>query len=121
MSSEEFWKDDPQLFVSYRQAFMNKKKNEIEETNYKSWLQGLYIHEGNEVTRNRLSYDISRILGAKGQKPTATYLKRPIDLSDKETKDIEKEKEIKEKEYFRKYNYFATMKQNFMNKIKRGE
>ena len=30
MSAEEFWKDDPQLFVSYRTSFINKKKREME-------------------------------------------------------------------------------------------
>ena len=31
MSADEFWKDDPQLFVSYRTSFINKKKREREE------------------------------------------------------------------------------------------
>lgn len=48
MSAEEFWKDDPQLFVSYRTSFINKKKREMEENDYKCWLQGLYIHDGME-------------------------------------------------------------------------
>ena len=37
MSAEEFWKDDPQLFVSYRTSFINKKKREKDEIDYKCW------------------------------------------------------------------------------------
>ena len=31
MSADEFWKDDPQLFVSYRTSFINNKQREMEE------------------------------------------------------------------------------------------
>ena len=44
MSAEEFWRDDPQLFVSYRTFYINKKRQEMEELDYKCWLQGSYIH-----------------------------------------------------------------------------
>lgn len=46
MSADEFWKDDPQLFVSYRTSFINKKNREIEELDYKCWRQGLYVYDG---------------------------------------------------------------------------
>ena len=59
MSADEFWKDDPQLFVSYRTSFINKKKREMEETDYKSWLLGLYIHDGN----SKLHYSLIQYIG----------------------------------------------------------
>lgn len=124
MTSEQFWKDDPDLFVSYRKAFINKSKNEIEMYNYKSWLQGVYNHEGNEVTRSRLSYEILNMLGGKGKSPTRTYFEKPIDLTAKKNeknKTNEQKKEEKRKEYFKEYNSFATMKQGFIEKIKKGE
>jgi hypothetical protein len=62
MSSEEFWKDDPQLFVSYRTSFINKKKREMEEFDYKCWLQGLYIHDGNGKLVSSLKQFIGNII-----------------------------------------------------------
>ena len=64
MSAEEFWKDDPQLFVSYRTSFINKKQRELEELDYKCWLQGLYIHDGNGKLFSSLKQLISNIVAS---------------------------------------------------------
>lgn len=118
MSSDDFWNKDPELFNSYRTAFINKKKQQYEEYNYLCWLNGLYVHNGNNIVRSVLACEISNMLGGKTHLPKTTYPIKPYDLFKKEKTNT---KEEKEKEYFRKYNYFATMKQNFVNKIKRGE
>lgn len=122
MSSEEFWKDNPDLFLSYRTSFLNKKKKEMEETNFKCWLQGLYLHDGNSVLNERLTVSISRMLGGKGKFSEQTYTKQPYDLfKENEEKTIEKEKEKKHNDYFKSFNYFASIKQKFKEKIKKGE
>ena len=122
MSSEEFWKDNPDLFLSYRTSFLNKKKKEMEETNFKCWLQGLYLHDGNSVLNERLTVSISRMLGGKGKFSEQTYPKQPYDLfKENEEKTIEKEKEKKHNDYFKSFNYFASIKQKFTEKIKKGE
>lgn len=122
MSSEEFWKDTPDLFLSYRTSFLNKKKKEMEETNFKCWLQGLYLHDGNSVLNERLTVSISRMLGGKGKFSEQTYPKQPHDLfKENEEKTIEKEKEKKHNDYFKSFNYFASIKQKFKEKIKKGE
>ena len=70
MSAEQFWKDDPQLFVSYRTSFINKKKREMEEMDYKCWLQGLYIHDGNGKLFSSLKQFIGNTVASmfKGKK-----------------------------------------------------
>ena len=70
MSAEEFWKDDPQLFVSYRISFIKKKEREIEEEDYKSWLRGLYTYDGNSKLFATLKQFITNLIAGmfKGQK-----------------------------------------------------
>ena len=89
MSAEEFWKDDPQLFVSYRTSFINKKKREMEESDYKSWLLGLYIHDGNGKLLASLKQFIGNILASISGKPKdtkeiPTYTKKPYMELEKE-------------------------------------
>lgn len=58
MTADEFWKDDPQLFVSYRTSFINKKKREIEEFDYKCWYQGLYINDSFSKSLSKVNQTI---------------------------------------------------------------
>lgn len=126
MSAEEFWKDDPQLFVSYRISFINKKEREMEEEDYKSWLRGLYTYDGNSKLFATLKQFITNTLAGmfKSQKDNSkieTYPAKPYF----ELKKEEKNKETKEKlERNKKYanfenslKYYGTMKQRYLEKL----
>lgn len=127
MSADEFWKDDPQLFVSYRTSFINKKKREVEETDYKCWLQGLYIHNGNGLLfsslKQFLGNTISSILSKNGKKDTSkidTYPNKPyMELEkDKKKQMLKEQKNDKYKEFENSLVYFGTLKQRYLEKIK---
>ena len=87
MSADEFWKDDPQLFVSYRTSFINKKKREMEELDYKCWYQGLYIHNSSNSLISRLIQFIHNMFAKK--KDTTKIETYPI----KPYMELEKNKE----------------------------
>ena len=123
MSAEEFWKDDPQLFISYRTSFINKKKREFEESDYKSWLQGLYIHDGNGKLFASLKQYISNTLASffkkpKDNKEIPTYPKKPYTEQEKEKAIEEVKKRNRYKEYEDSLVYFGTLKQQYTNKLK---
>ena len=126
MSAEEFWKDDPQLFVSYRTSFINKKKRELQENDYKSWLLGLYIHDGNGKLLASLKQFIGNILASISGKPKdtkelPTYAKKPYMELEKE-KNIKDEQQLKKdryKEYENSLIYFGTLKQQYTDKLKK--
>lgn len=125
MSAEEFWKDDPQLFESYRTSFINKKKREMEEVDYKCWLQGLYIHDGNAKLSSSLKQFLHNMVAGmfKGKKDSSkieSYPTRPYMELDKikkeELKKIEKQK--KYEDFQNDLIYFGTLKKQFTEKIK---
>lgn len=130
MSSEEFWKSDPQLFVSYRTAFLNKKKRELEELDYACWLQGLYIHDGQGKLFLSLKQFLSNMIASmfKGKKDNTkieTYPELPYgEMKKKEQKKIE-EKEKNYENYQNNFAYFGTLKQRYLeqmkNRQKKGE
>ena len=128
MSADEFWKDDPQLFVSYRTSFINKKKREAEELDYKCWLQGLYVYDGIRKIISSLKQFIGNIVASfskgasKDNRPIDTYPKKPFTEIEKE----EKEKEIKKlnyKQHEEALLYYGTLKQQYIKKMqaKKGE
>lgn len=121
MSAEEFWKDDPQLFVSYRTYFINKKKREAEEEDYKCWLQGLYIHDGNGKLVSSLKQLLINMFSSnKDRTKIDQYPMKPYHLIEKE-KQIEKQEEEKRnryKEYENSLMYYGTLKQQYIDKIK---
>lgn len=126
MTAEEFWKDDPQLFVSYRTYFINKKKNEMEEFDYKCWLQGLYIHDGNGKLFASLKQFIGNMIAGifKGQKDNSkieTYPSKPYIELEKDKK-IQKQKEAKNQKYEDYENsliYYGTLKKQYLNRLKK--
>ena len=119
MTSDEFWKDDPNLFASYRTFYINKKKNEYKEHNYKSWLNGLYIHDGNSILTQKLYKGIARLLGSKPQSDKRSYPTRPYELyKNEEIDNVKNDKENQQKEYFNSMNYYASLKKKFIEKIK---
>lgn len=120
MSADEFWKNDPQLFVSYRTSFINKKKREMEEWDYKCWLQGLYNHRSNifseEILRNTL---INMFSDKKQNLKIDDYPKKPFNELEKG-----KNKSTKNLNRNEKYNnfqsslcYFGSMKQQYIDQI----
>ena len=130
MSADEFWKDDPQLFVSYRTSFLNKKQREIEEWDYKCWLQGLYNHNGNGILFNSLKQFINNIIAGmfKGKKDTTkidAYPSKPYNELEKEQNKQKKEEERKNKykEYENSLIYYGTMKKRYLEELqkKKGE
>lgn len=126
MSAEEFWKDDPQLFVAYRTSFINKKNREMEELDYKCWLQGLYIHDGNGKLFSSLKQFIGNIIasmfkGKKDNKQIDTYPIKPyMELAKEQKKEeIEKKKKENYQEYQKSMIYFGTVKQRFLENLKK--
>lgn len=126
MSAEQFWKDDPQLFVSYRTSFINKKKREMEEMDYKCWLQGLYIHDGNGKLFSSLKQFIgntvaSMFKGKKDNKQIESYPKKPYMELEKERRkeEIEKKKKQNYQDFHNSLIYFGTMKQRYLDKLKK--
>ncbi len=126
MSAEEFWKDDPQLFVAYRTSFINKKNREMEELDYKCWLQGLYIHDGNGKLFSSLKQFIGNIIasmfkGKKDNKQIDTYPVKPyMELAKEQKKEeIEKKKKENYQEYQKSMIYFGTVKQRFLENLKK--
>ena len=133
MSAEEFWKDDPQLFISYRISFIKKKENELTEEDYKSWLRGLYIYDGNSKLFATLKQFINNTLAGifKSQKDNTkidTYPLKPyFELKkEEEQKQKEKQEEKKRKDKYKNFesslNYYGTMKQRYLENLqKKGE
>ena len=124
MSAEEFWKDDPQLFVSYRTSFVNKKKKEIQEMDYKSWLNGLYVHEGNGKLLCALKQFITNMLSkTKDRTKIDSYPKKPLLELEKDKKKEQNIKQLQHKYFESNLAYIATMKQRYLDKLtnKKGE
>ena len=122
MSAEEFWKDDPQLYVSYRTSFINKQKRELEANDYKSWLLGLYIHDGNSRLFVMLKQYINNIFSkTKDNKKIESYPKKPyMELEkDKKKEEIENKKKLNYKEFENSLIYYGTLKQQYIEKIKK--
>ena len=122
MSAEEFWKDDPQLFVSYRTCFINRKKREMEENDYKSWLLGLYIHDGNGKLFTSLKQFIGNMF-SKHRDTTKidTYPSKPYFEKSREIEENKKEveRQNKYKEYENSLVYFGTLKKQYAEKLKK--
>lgn len=126
MSAEEFWKDDPQLFISYRTSFVNKKEREIDEFDYKCWLQGLYIHDGNNKLFASLKQFFGNLFasmfkGTKDHTKIETYPIMPYRELEKE-KQKEEQKKIKNqkyKDYEKSLIHFGTLKQQYLDRLKK--
>lgn len=121
MSADEFWKDDPQLFVSYRTSFINKKKREMEELDYKCWYQGLYIHDGNgKLISSLKQLLVNMFTEKKDRKKIDTYPIKPYLELEKEKKkeNIEKGKKKRYENYHNSLIYYGTMKQRYLDSIK---
>lgn len=127
MSAEEFWKDDPQLFVSYRTSFLNRKQREMEELDYKCWLMGLYIHDGNGKLFMSLKQFLHNMVagmfkGKKDNEKIGTYPEKPYgELTKQKQQEEQKKKENENKkyqEYQKSFAYFGTMKQRYLDNLK---
>lgn len=121
MSADEFWKDDPQLFVSYRTSFINKKKRELKELDYECWLKGLYIYDGNSKLNAILRQTIGNLFAkTPNTQKIDTYTKKPYTEIEKERK-----KNSEYENYQNSLIYFGSIKKVYMdkltNKSKKGE
>ena len=116
MSADEFWKDDPQLFVSYRTSFINKKKREMEEEDYKSWLRGLYIYDGNSKLNAELRLQLGNMFAkVPVKKEIGTYTPKPYSELEKE-----KNKPMDRNKNYQNYQdslvYFGSLKQIYLER-----
>ena len=125
MSAEEFWKDDPQLFVSYRTFYINKKKQEAEEIDYQCWLLGNYIHRGNGNLVGNLMKMLSGMFSKnRSTKELPNYPEKPylqIDKEKKEKENIERNEKIKKEKYDKFQStlvYQGTLKQRYLENLK---
>ena len=126
MSADEFWKDDPQLFVSYRTSFINKKKRDMEELDYRCWRQGLYTYDGNSKLNAKLQQTILNGFAsfAKNPKHNKTeipaYVEKPFNEIAKEEKN--KINEQKKSIYDKEKNtliYQGSLKQIYLDRLKK--
>lgn len=119
MSADEFWKDDPQLFVSYRTSFINKKQRELEEFDYKCWLQGLYIYDGNGKHNSSLKQFIGNMFSKSPDRTKIEgYPIKPYTEQEKDKQKEQNEKEKKYEEYQSSLVYFGSIKQRYLEKLK---
>lgn len=119
MSADEFWKDDPQLFVSYRTSFLNKKKREMEEADYKCWLQGLYIYDGNNKINATLKQMLINMFSkSKDNREIPPYTTKPYLELQKEEQFKQTEKEHKLNDYNSSVVHFGTLKQQYTDRLK---
>ena len=128
MSADEFWRDDPQLFVSYRTSFINKKKREMDEIDYKCWLQGLYIYDGNGKLTASLKKFFTNLVakifkGTKDNQKIESYPKKPFFELDKERRNKEKKEQKERNKKYQNFEssleYYGTMKQRYLENIKK--
>jgi hypothetical protein len=83
MTYDQFWNDNPLLTKFYRKADEMRR----DRRNQELWLQGMYIYEA--------LCDVSPILHAfakKGARPMP-YTDHPYPLSDKQVKEVKKDKD----------------------------
>lgn len=107
MTAEQFWEDDPQLFGAYRISFLNKKKEEQKEIDYKCWLLGLYIYDGNIKLTARMQQFLGNIVAGFSKSPH--YDKTKIDgYPEKPYSELEAKK-INEKQ-----DRYQKMQENIM-------
>jgi len=106
MTSEEFWRDDPKLFSSYRKAYIEKEKRNNEKVNYSSWLQGLYIYDGLKKSLVDLSYNV----WGKNNPDRQSYVEEPFDLFGTKKNKKVKEREKVRKENQKNLNFWARIK-----------
>ena len=125
MSAEEFWRDDPQLFVSYRTFYINKKQQEAEEADYKCWLLGNYIHRGNGTLVGSLIKVLTSMFSKhKDNRELPSYPEKPflqIEKDKKAKNDKERQEQLK-KERFDKFQstlaYQGSMKRRYLESLK---
>lgn len=118
MTAKEFWEDDPQLFVSYRISFINKKERELKEEDYKCWLQGVYNHNGNSILFAKLQqFIVSLFSKNKQNNKIEEYPLYPYS----EQKRLKEQQENKSKNDYMKFQkdcvHLGTLKKQYLDKI----
>ena len=117
MSADEFWKDDPQLFVSYRTSFIKKKQREAEEQDYISWLNGLYVYDGNSKLNAELRQTIGNLFAkVPNNVKIDSYIKKPFRELEKEKNENNKV-DKKYQNYQNSLIYFGSIKKVYRDKL----
>jgi hypothetical protein len=95
MTPDQFWHDEAELFWAYRTSFLLKRQNELDNTNYSSWLNGLYMISAIATALGSTRKDGSKV--SYFEKPIDLYAKSEHDIIKKSEKDIiaENERNIK--------------------------
>ena len=93
MTPTQFWEDEPRLINSY----IRKHELELDESNYKSWLIGLYSYEA-------VSVALSKAFSDKGKADNINYFEKPIEEL---FSNYEEHKEQTSKDFRKSVNYWA--------------
>lgn len=94
MSIKEFWNDEPDLLWTYRKSYMDEKKIQNELSNYKAWLNGLYVFDA-------ISKSLYNCFGRKNGQEAKNYIETPYDFN-KTKETIEKEEQLKNEQEVKK-------------------
>lgn len=100
MSYNEYWNDRPELVKAYKKAHELKLARKNEEL----WLQGLYIHEGVNVS-------LAKLMGNK----QAKYFDEPIPITE------EQQQAKREREARKKFERMKAIMEMASKTMKRGE
>ena len=100
MSYEQYWNERPELVKAYKKAHEMKLARKNEEL----WLQGMYVHEGTNVS-------LAKFSGNKNAK----YLEEPLPI----TKEQLKAK--REREARKKYERMKAIMEMASKTVNRGE
>lgn len=96
MTTEEFWKGEPRVFISY----IKKYEHELDDMNYQSWLIGLYVHKAVRTVLDNAFSDKGSIKD--------TYFEKPLEeLNSNYKYDKEEKQENKNKNYRNQVNYWS--------------
>lgn len=98
MTADEFWNGEPRLFSSY----IKKHELELDETNYQSWLSGLYIYKA-----------VGTVLGNAFSTKSSinnTYFEKPLkEFESNYISEYELKKDSKNISYRKNVNYWAKI------------
>jgi hypothetical protein len=94
MSTQEFWKEDPDLLWTYRKVYTDKFKVQREISNQTAWINGMYVYKALNVAL----YNSFK----KKEEALAEYPDKPYELdSGKTEEEIEQEKIKKDEDTIR--------------------
>ena len=72
MTYKEFWEEDPEMFWAYCFYFYKKQRIDLDDANFKAWLNGLYVY-------NAVATSLANSFRGKNDK-SIEYLGQPLEL-----------------------------------------